>query len=99
MARINERGRDAIGRAAARAQAVLRPGDRIRATRCGGGSPTFTFSHWEGRWAVSKSGVNDISPWSIIAVNRRPTSFRDDPAAHLADPFAPMPGDFLEPAS
>lgn len=85
-------------RAAERARAALRQGDRIRATRCGGGSPTFTFSGFdentpgvrEGRcapyWIFTKSGIC-VSPFCIIAVNGVPTSFRDDPAKHLADPF------------
>lgn len=86
-------------RAADRARAALQHGDRIRVTRCGGGSPTFTFVGFDEDtpgvrdgslkpyWMVSKSGLNDLSPFCVIAVNGKPTSFRDDPASHLANPF------------
>lgn len=85
-----------ISRTAERARVVLKPGDRIRVTRCGGSAPTFTFEGWSPwllpemagppRWMRSKS-VDDLSPFCVIAVNGVPTSFRDDPTAHLADPF------------
>lgn len=84
-----------IRRAAERARATLKPGDRIRVTRCGGASPTFTFVGWApllagdgpSRWMESAGGSDDLSPFSVLAVNGKPTSFRDDPTAHLADPF------------
>lgn len=48
---------------------MLHRGDRIRATaaRCGAHEATFEFSHWEGGWIVSKSGVS-ISPSSVQSV-------------------------------
>lgn len=78
--------------AAERAYAALKLGDRIRVTRCGGSAPTFTldgFVEFNGhrRWMRSRSGIDDLSPYCVIAVNGVPTSFRDDPAAHLANPF------------
>lgn len=87
-----------VGRAADRARAVLKPGDRIRVTRCGGASPTYTFDGWASwltpeyagrppRWMQSKSGIDDLSPFCVLAVNGVPTSFRDDPKAHLSNPF------------
>jgi hypothetical protein len=99
MARMSEADIAAGYRAADRARAALKHGDRIRVTRCGGGAPTFTFVCFDDRtnacvnegkppfWMISASGHNDLSPASVIAVNGVPTSFRDDPAAHLADPF------------
>lgn len=86
-------------RAADRARATLKPGDRIRVTRCGGAAPTYTFTGFdeftpgvqEGQrppfWMTSKSGLNDLDPSCVIAVNGVPTSFRDDPETHLADPL------------
>lgn len=51
-------------------RARLRQGDKIRATaaRCGAREATFTFSHWEGGWLVSKSGIS-ISPGQVYSVN------------------------------
>lgn len=87
-----------LGRAAERARTALMKGDRIRVTRCGGSAPTFTFDGFADwftpemagkplRWMRSKSGLDDLSPFCVLAVNGVPTSFRDDPAAHLANPF------------
>lgn len=87
-----------LTRAADRARAALKPGDRIRVTRCGGAAPIYTFDGWAtnygantttetSRWMRSISGVDDLSPFCLIAVNGEPTSFRDDPAEHLADPY------------
>lgn len=96
MARLNKLYRKRSDRAVERAKAVLKEGDRIRATRCGGGSPTFTFVGWEGRWITSRTR-DDISPMCVIAVNGVPTSFDDDPEAHLADPFRGVDPIYLEP--
>lgn len=77
-------------RARDRAKAALKPGDRIRVGRCGGAFPTYTFVGFDegsSYWMVSKSGRDDLSPYCVIAVNGVPTSFRDDPEAHLADPY------------
>lgn len=64
-------------RARDRAGKALKPGDRIRVSRCGGIVATYTFAGWEGYWAVSKSGIADLSPASILKVNGVPTTFRD----------------------
>lgn len=95
MARLNALYREHHDRCIERAKAALKPGDRIRVTRCGGGSPTFTFFGWDGRWIMSNGGTNDLSAMCVIAVNRKPTSFRDDPEAHLADPFAAVDPKYL----
>jgi hypothetical protein len=75
------------GRAFDRAKAGLQIGDRVKVVRCGGAARTYTLTGWDERCFTSKSGAGDLSPYSIIAVNGVPTSFRDDPKTHLADPF------------
>jgi len=57
------------------AKKVLKPGDRIRVTRCGGIVATYTFSHFEGYWIVSKSGIDDLSPASVFKLNGKPVNF------------------------
>ena len=61
--------------AADAARAVLKPGDRIRASRGCGPKATYTFAGWDGPWIVSRSGINDIAASSIVAVNGRPVIF------------------------
>lgn len=80
-------------RATARARAVLKPGDKIRVTGCGGTVATCRFVMFGVRsdgtpadWIHSRTR-DDIHASHIIRLNGVPTSFRDDPAAHLADPF------------
>jgi hypothetical protein len=58
--------------ATAMAKAALNEGDRLYIQRCGGIRTTVSFSHWDGLWAVSRSGVNDIAASSILRINRRP---------------------------
>lgn len=93
MGQITEAQRAAHKRATARARAALQPGDKIRATGCGGMVATYRFVGFDTRidgspsdWICSPSR-DDIHASHIIQVNGVPTSFRDDPAAHLADPF------------
>ncbi len=57
------------------AKKVLKHGDRIRVSRCGGINATYTFSHWDGNWAVSKSGIDDLSANSISRLNGKPVDF------------------------
>lgn len=66
-------------RARERAGIVLQPGDKIRVSRCGGLRSYYTFDGWDGHWAVSSSGINDLSPRSIDMLNGRPISFQDPP--------------------
>ena len=46
--------------AEANAKRVLKPGDRLRVTKCPGTKRWITFSHWSGYWIVSKSGIDDL---------------------------------------
>ena len=64
-------------RAVENAKRVLKPGDRIRCSRCGGIRVTYTFSHWDGWWAVSKSGIDDLSAISIDMLNGKPVVFAE----------------------
>lgn len=57
------------------AKKILKEGDRIRVSRCGGIVATYTFSHWDGNWIVSKSGIDDLSASSISRVNGQPVKF------------------------
>ena len=57
-----------------RAKRILKPGDRIRASRCGGKS-TYIFDGWEGRWIVSRTGIDDISAIHIDRLNGEPVNF------------------------
>ena len=51
-------------------QALLVPGMKFRGVKaeCGAREATFIFSHWEGRWIVSKSG-RSVSPSQVYSVN------------------------------
>ncbi len=51
------------------AKKVLKQGDRIRCKKCPGTKRVFTFSHWDGCWMVSKSGINDYHPINVDVVN------------------------------
>ena len=59
------------------AKKVLRKGDRIRVSRCGGIVATYTFDGWDGIWIRSKSGIDDLHPASISKVNGKPMCFYD----------------------
>ena len=59
-----------------KAKQVLKKGDRIRVTKCPGTKRTITFSHWDGNWIVSKSGINDYHPVNIDKVNGKEISFK-----------------------
>lgn len=61
--------------AAREASERLRPGDRLRVSRCGnGGGVTVTFTEWDGRWACSAKLI-DISPVNILAINGEVVDF------------------------
>lgn len=51
------------------AKKILKKGDRVRCTKCPGTKRVFTFSHWDGCWMVSKSGINDYHPVNVDMVN------------------------------
>lgn len=58
-----------------KAVATLKKGDKVRCRKCPGRRRTFTFSHFDGPWMVSKSGINDYPPTSVDRVNGQPISF------------------------
>lgn len=60
------------------AKKVLKPGDKIRCTRCPGRLVTYRFSHWDGSWLVSASGINDIAAMNIDRLNGQPISFQSE---------------------
>lgn len=57
------------------AKQILKKGDRVRCTKCPGTKRTFTFSHWDGCWMVSKTGINDYHPINVDLVNGKPFVF------------------------
>lgn len=59
----------------AKAMAILKLGDRIRITNRQGRRVYVEFSHWDGRWIVSKSGVQDIPANAIDRINGQPIDF------------------------
>ena len=65
-----------------KAAAVLKPGDRVRMIAHGAARQvSYIFGGWDpsspsGQYFVSKSGVDELHPWNITAVNGVPTSFR-----------------------
>ena len=50
-------------------KSTLKKGDRVRCSRCPDTFRTFTFSHWDGCWMVSKSGISDFHPCNVIKIN------------------------------
>lgn len=62
-------------RAVENAKKVLKPGDRIRVTKCPGTKRWITFSRWDGCWIVSKSGINDYAASTIDRLNGEPVEF------------------------
>lgn len=67
-----------LKRALARSMETLKPGDRFRASRCGGIRAWYRFSHWDGDELITASGIYDIHPINIDRLNGEPVSF-DDP--------------------
>ncbi|MBO9380293.1 hypothetical protein GG804_26360 [Sphingomonas histidinilytica] len=77
MAGMSEERIAAGKRATERARAVLKPGDRLLVTKCGGGKGTVTFQGWDKDWIVTPSR-NDVHASHILKVNGKPASFLDD---------------------
>ncbi len=73
-------------RATAKAKAVLKPGDWLQYTMCGGVQGRAKFTHWDGIWACSRT-KSDIHALNIFKVNGQTISFRDD-ALDPRDPEA-----------
>ena len=63
------------------AKKVLKPGDRIRVTKCPGTRRWITFAGWDGYWIVSLSGINDYSALCVDRLNGAPVDFTQ-PAPH-----------------
>lgn len=59
------------------ARQMLKPGDRLRVTRCGGRTVTVTFQGWDGHW-IRTATYDDVAPASIVKVNGRPVDFTSD---------------------
>jgi hypothetical protein len=59
-----------------KAKLILKVGDRIRATRCGGIKRTYQFSSWDGDWIVTKSGISDIAATHIDRLNGSSVNFQ-----------------------
>lgn len=57
------------------AKKTLKPGDRLRVTKCSGTKRWITFSHWDGHWIVSKSGIDDYHPITVDMLNGQPVDF------------------------
>jgi hypothetical protein len=68
------------------AKKVLKPGDRIRVSKCPGTKRWVTFAGWDGHWIVSKSGINDFSPGAVDMLNGAPVDFKtvEQPERHNA---------------
>lgn len=54
---------------------VLKPGDRLRVTKCPGKKRWITFAGWNGYWIVSKSGIDDYAPCNVDRINGRAITF------------------------
>lgn len=59
------------------AKMILKKGDRLRVTKCPGTKRVITFSHFDGCWIVSKSGINDYHPINVDLLNGNPINFLD----------------------
>lgn len=58
-----------------KAKQILKKGDRVQCTKCPGTKRTFTFSHWDGCWMVSKTGIDDYHPINVDLINGKPFVF------------------------
>ena len=65
------------------AKEVLKPGDRLRVTKCPGTKRWITFAEWDGHWIVSKSGINDYSPLCVDMLNGEAVDFTKTPNVEL----------------
>lgn len=57
------------------AKATLKPGDRIRVSKCPGKKRWITFAAFDGYWIVSKSGIDDFVPRCVDRVNGEKVDF------------------------
>ncbi len=75
---LTEERKKMCQKAEVNAKKILKTGDRIRCTKCPGTKRMFTFSHWDGCWMVSKSGINDYHPANVDVVNGVAVDFQHD---------------------
>lgn len=73
------------------AKKVLKPGDRLRVTKCPGTKRWITFAGWDGHWIVSKSGINDFSPMCVDMLNDELVDFTKTPNAERVERRAKGP--------
>ncbi|MBS7545669.1 hypothetical protein [Ancylobacter oerskovii] len=64
-------------RATERAKAIVKPGDVLQFTRCGGVRSRATFIGWEGQWMCSTS-LSDIHALHVFKLNGDWVSFADE---------------------
>lgn len=57
------------------AKKILKPGDRLRVTKCPGTKRWIIFQCWDGHCIVSKSGINDFSPMCVDMLNSEHVNF------------------------
>ena len=74
-----------------RAKEVLIPGDNVGCTKCPGRKRVFIFSHWDGHWMVSKSGIDDYSPSGIYSINGKPIDFKEGITPEMMAQVPPRP--------
>jgi hypothetical protein len=67
--------RQRFKRAVENAKKVLKPGDRLRVSKCPGTKRWITLARWDGCWIVSKSGINDYPASTVDRVNGEPVDF------------------------
>lgn len=75
---LTEERKKMCQKAEVNAKKVLKANDRIRCTKCPGTKRVFIFSHWDGSWMVSKSGINDYHPVNVDVVNGIAVDFQHD---------------------
>lgn len=83
-----EARRPVMDRIEANARAILKPGDRLRVSRCGGIRINVRMTGWDGHW-ITSAKHDDIAPSCIERVNGKPVSFVDEADRRLFE--SPMP--------
>lgn len=78
-----EDNRRRVNLATDNARKVLKPGDKIRVSKCPGTKRWIYFSHWEGSSIVSKSGISDYCAVTIDRLNGQPIDFCNTTAGDL----------------
>jgi hypothetical protein len=70
--------------AVANARKVLKPGDRIRVTKCPGTKRWTTFAEWRGEYEIiSKSGRGEYHPRCVDMLNGQPVDFTKTPNVEI----------------